>query len=282
MTNRFQQLPRFLSERARFDTLGPAPALLAHPDWQTRCPWMLWMHGRTANKELDPGRYTRWLRAGIAVCAIDLPAHGQRRDARSDDPSHSIELLLQAVGEIDAIVEALVSVENARFDPSRMGVGGMSLGGMVALRRLCEPHAFCCAAVDASCGALSELYFPADGSPPPWDVAHRPDEVRRADPVQHLTGWRPIPLLAVHSRADRIVPWKTQEHFLNRLRAHYQTLGASPDMVEIVTFERTGAPDEHIGFGQFSNQAKNAQVEFLKRHMHPDALPDQPALTARS
>jgi len=34
------------------------------------------MHGRTANKELDPGRYLRLIRAGIAVCAIDLPGHG--------------------------------------------------------------------------------------------------------------------------------------------------------------------------------------------------------------
>lgn len=267
MTNRFQQLPRFLVERARFATLGPAPALLAHPDWETPAPAVLWMHGRTANKELDPGRYNRWLRAGIAVCSIDLPGHGERHDARSDNPNHSIELLLEAVGEIDAIIDALRSTEGSLFDTSRMAIGGMSLGGMVALRRLCDPHPFSCAAVDATCGSLSELYFPTDGSTAPWEVSHEPEQVRQADPASHLDGWKPLPLLAVHSEADEIIPWRAQQRFLDLLEAHYRAGDADPGMVEFVTFERTGAPSEHIGFGQFSNQAKNAQAEFLKRHI---------------
>jgi len=32
-----------------------------------------------------------------------------------------------------------------------------------------------------------------------------------------------------------------------------------------ITWPTTGAPDEHIGFGLKSNDAKNAQTDFLKR-----------------
>ncbi|MCL4220129.1 MAG: alpha/beta fold hydrolase [Phycisphaerales bacterium] len=267
MTNRFHELPRFLAERSRFTTLGPAPALLAHPDWESEAPVLLWMHGRTAHKELDPGRYTRLLRAGIACCAIDLPAHGQRRDERSDDPAHSIALVDQTVGEIDMIVSTLARLEGGRFNTSRMGIGGMSMGGMVALRRLCEPHPFVAAAVDASCGNLSELYFPADGSPGPWKVSHDRAEVARVDPSQHLAGWTPIPLLAVHSRGDRVVPWQAQEKFLDQLADHYRQVGADPGLIERCVFDKTGAAMEHLGFGTHATEAKNTQAEFLARHL---------------
>ncbi|RMH13134.1 MAG: hypothetical protein D6695_04900 [Planctomycetota bacterium] len=267
MTNRFEQLPRFLAERARLKTLGPAPVLLAHPDWESPAPVVFWMHGRTASKELDPGRYTRWLRAGIAACAIDLPAHGQRRDGRSDDPDQSMDLLAEAVGEIDLIVTALGQEEGVLFDPDRAAIGGMSLGGMVALRRLCDPHPFACAAVEATCGSLTELYFPSDGRDAPWKVAHDPDQVASLDPAAHLDGWRPLPILALHCEADEIIPWKAQRHFLDLLRQHYRSLGADEQLIEVKTFPQTGAKFEHIGFGRFSNDAKNAQTEFLARHL---------------
>ena len=75
---RFAQFPSYLAERSRTYKFGEIPVLLAHPDWDRPAPVVLWMHGRTANKELDPGRYLRWIRAGFAACALDLPGHGER------------------------------------------------------------------------------------------------------------------------------------------------------------------------------------------------------------
>ena len=102
----------------------------------------------------------------IAACAIDLPGHGERRIEGWDSPSRTLDVLQQADSEIDGVVEALAAPEfGGAFDLDRMGIGGMSAGGMAALRRLCEPHEFKCAAVECTTGWLKGLYFPEASEP---------------------------------------------------------------------------------------------------------------------
>jgi dienelactone hydrolase len=268
--DRFGQFPKALADRARAARLSGVPAMLAHPDWERPAPVVLWMHGRTATKELDPGRYLRWIRAGIAACAIDLPGHGERADLSMQTPARTLEVLAQAVQEIDGVVTALAGGEHGGlFDTGRMGIGGMSAGGMAALRRLCEPHIFRCAAVEGTTGDLAGLYHPGPGRQ--WPVAHPREKVAAADPMQHLDGWRPIPLLALHSVADRLIPFALQRGFVEALRDRYRQAGADPGLVELVSWPQTGAPEEHLGFGRHSNEAKNIQTDFLTRSLGPRA-----------
>ncbi len=269
MIERFSQFPMDLRDRARAVRFGDVPVLLVHPDWEKPAPTVLWMHGRTAFKELDPGRYLRWMRAGIAACAIDMPGHGERRIEGWDHPSHTLDSLEQSGGEIDGIVERLAHPDwNGVFDLDRLGIGGMSMGGMATLLRLCSPHTFTCAAVESTSGWLSGLYLP-EGSDHSARIAthatERVKQVERLDPMRHLGGFRPLPLLALHSKADELVPFSVQEHFLTRLREHYRERGVGGSMIEVVTWETTGAPQEHSGFGRVSNDAKNLQVAFLQR-----------------
>jgi alpha-beta hydrolase superfamily lysophospholipase len=259
-------------EHARNTTLGPSgvPALLAHPDdWATPAPFCLWMHGRSVNKELDPGRYSRWLRAGIGVVAIDLPGHGERADPPRHHPEQTVEVITEALGEIDEVLEALRGPGLAgSFDLEHAAIGGMSMGGMITLRRLCDPHEFRCAVVEGTTGDLCGLYFPrGDDAHEPWPVRHDETLVIPVDASRHLDTLEPIPLLVMHSEADEMVPWRVQERFLTRLREHFGARGASPDAVEVHTWPETGAPAEHLGFGRFSNEAKNLQTDFLARHL---------------
>lgn len=265
MIDRFKQFPMALAERARTVRYGDVPVLLAHPDWETPAPVMLWMHGRTATKELDPGRYLRWIRAGIAACAVDLPGHGERFDEALDTPAGTLEVIARMRPEIDAVLAALASEHGRLFDASRAGIGGMSAGGMTALRRLCDPHAFRCAAVEGTTGDLASLFGPGSGRR--VDAPDFEARVASQDPMQHLVTWRPIPLLALHSEADAMVPIQSQRHFLDELRQHYREELADPEIIRLVTWPNTGAPDEHIGFGRVSNDAKNLQTEFLRRHL---------------
>ena len=271
--DRFGRLPAYLAERSRAVRLGPnVPALLAHPDWKTSAPVVLWMHGRTVNKELDPGRYLRWIRAGIAACAIDLPGHGERAQPGMDSPARTLDVLEGVLPEIDAVLESLADPSwggggggGGVFDLDRVAIGGMSAGGMATLRRLCEPHDFRCATVEATAGDFGALYH-GDRR---WPVAHDPARVQRLNPMSHLEGWRPIPLLQLQTEADQVVPFAAATGFIDALRTHYAQRGADGSMIELAAWPQTGAPDEHAGFGRFSNDAKNRQTDFLVRVLKP-------------
>ena len=274
MIERFAKLPASLESKAKRVRLGPTgvPALLAHPDWTNPAPVCIWLHGRTVNKELDAGRYVRWLKAGIAACAIDLPGHGERLDPDFHSPKRTLDLLDAAIPEIDHVVEALAAPEfGGVFDLDRMAIGGMSAGGMATLRRLCDPHPFVCAAVEGTSGDLAGLYFARSRNPATaaWPVAHDPARVAQADAMQHLAGWRAIPLLALHSEKDELVPVQTQRRFIEALRGHYRASGADESLISLHTWPETGAPQEHAGFGRFGNDAKNMQTEFFVKHLRP-------------
>lgn len=250
-------------------TLGPGvPALFCHPDGRGPAPLVLWLHGRTSRKEVDSGRYLRLVRAGVAVLAIDLPGHGDRAEPARQGPGATLGVIGQALGEVGAVLEDLRGGElGGLVDADRLGVGGMSAGGMIALRLLCEDHPFRCASVEATTGALERLYFPDPPRPAPWAHAHDRARVRELDALAHLDRWRPIALLALHSRADAIIPFETQERFLEALRERYRRAGADAGAVELLAFDTTGAPQEHMGFGRRSHEAKSAQTSFFARHL---------------
>jgi alpha-beta hydrolase superfamily lysophospholipase len=274
---RLARFPSALASRARLVRLGRSgiPALLAHPGWTTPRPTLIWLHGRTVDKTLDTGRYLRLLRAGggeergagIASCAIDLPGHGERLDASYHSPLRTLDLLAQTIREIDQVCDALADPAfGGLFDLDRLAIGGMSAGGMAVLRRLCDDHPFLCAAVESTCGDLAWFYDPARpgaGHLP----AHAPEAIEPLDPSQHLSTWRPIPLLALHSEADRVTPLEGMTRFLERLRSHYARCGAVGVQPRLITWPQTGAPDEHSGFGRVAAEAKTHFVSFLEEHL---------------
>ncbi len=294
--------------------LGPTevPSLVVHPEWEgdgatgeaarprhapSRVPLVLWMHGRTAFKELDPGRYLRWVRAGIGGCAVDLPGHGERFEDSLQSPEATLRVVSQMVGEIDGIVAALEALDV--FDSTRLVIGGMSAGGMVTLARLCRPHPFRCATVEATTGSwrfqshramwdpvLSAELNPIahldgdvaltanweDGSTPtptptPTQTSGSSNPSSGTPPVGQAdvgatgTGWRDIPLQAIHARHDEWVALAGQVEFIEALRAR----SSDPSRIELVVFERTGAPSEHVGFGRHASEAKDQQLAFLHR-----------------
>jgi len=256
-----EQLPSALRPNARWQRLGSpqVPALVVHPSWEagSPCPVVIWLHGRTVTKELDPGRYLRWMRSGIGACALDLPGHGERRLEGFEEPQQTLEVVGQVLQEIDPVVEALG--EMGVFDMTRVGLGGVSGGGMAALVRLCSPHPFRCASVEATTGSWRSLKN-REAFRHCWAAA------AQLDPITHLDRWREIPLQAFHARHDEWVPAEGQVEFLEAVRARY----AEPDLVEYVQYERTGAPNEHAGFGLKAADAKRRQIEFFRRWLLGD------------
>ena len=257
MIERFAQMPSALRANARWERLGPTaiPAMIVRPESAAAepAPVVIWMHGRTAHKELDPGRYLRWMRAGIGACAVDLPGHGERFDARLQEPDQSFAVVRQMIDEIDEIAAA-ISMMN-EFDSQYMGIGGMSAGGMATLARLCRPHPFACTSVEATTGSWKHQRHRDmfQNVPQEW--------IDELNPIDHLASWREIPLQAIHAVGDEWVPIEGQAAFIDALRARYH----NPEIIEFIRYDRTGAPGEHIGFGRMSADAKDRQRAFLER-----------------
>ncbi|MDX2132620.1 MAG: prolyl oligopeptidase family serine peptidase [Planctomycetota bacterium] len=209
------------------------------------------------------------MRAGIAAVALDLPGHGERFDPSMQMNERSMDVVNAMVPEIDRVVDAMAAPEWGDYlDFARMGIGGMSAGGMAALRRLCDGHDFVCAAVEGTTGWLEGLYFPSGQSwQPPRGVSMAREGVLAADAMSRLDTFRPIPALFLHAETDRIVPIGCLTTFLEALRLRYERAGTDPDLIRLKTWSQTGAPEEHAGFGKFGHEAKNVQVEFLARYL---------------
>ncbi len=260
---RIAHFPTSLRERSTLRRLGrDVPALLVEPErgaGAAAAPVLLWLHGRTVSKEIDSARYTRLMRAGVGVCTLDLPGHGEREDAALQAPEALPDLLAQAVAELDAVLDDLRGVP--WVDADRLAIGGVSAGGMVSLRRLGDPHPFRCAAVEATAGDFAR----ADQGR--FEAAR----LRGLDPLSRVAAWRPIPLLAMHSEADEVVPVAAIRSFVEVLRARYVSVGASPDLLRLITWPRTGAPQEHLGFGKLAGEARQHLVAFLAEHLSAPA-----------
>lgn len=262
------KLPASLAARTRDLRLrdGSVPALLVDPVPVDGAddrppPMLLWMHGRTVDRFLDPGRHLRLMRAGLGVCAIDLPGHGDRLDPEMQRPEAMPRIVREALEEIDDVVDEAIALGG--FDPDRIAIGGMSAGGMIALARLAapsRPRRFAAAAVECTTGSWRTL--------PWWPLASR---IADLEPAAHAAEWPPVPLLAMHNRLDEWVPCRSQEAFIEAIRPRYEPPAGDPDALEFVVFEKTGAPQEHAGFGRFAANAKDRLVAFLRQHLAKDS-----------
>jgi pimeloyl-ACP methyl ester carboxylesterase len=272
MSTRFDALPVALKARANLTMLCQAsgshvPSLLVTAEGvpDGAAPTLIWLHGRTAWKELDPGRYLRLMRSGINVCAVDLPGHGERLDDSLQGFDAIAAVVNQAIDEVDPIVTELVELGFA--DPQRMALGGMSAGGMVTLGRLCWDHPFRSAAVESTTGDWGHRYERGFFGGHDEVVASR-------SPIDHLSTFREIPILALHSITDQRVAFAPQERFLRRLAQQY----GDQQQIQCAVWDSTGAPMEHDGFGRESAEAKDLHRTFLEATLTSARLPDGAAL----
>ncbi len=254
MESRFNELPSRLQACSTVQVIAGVPCFLVRKDDKPR-PFLFWIHGRTVDKELDSGRYLRYVRRGINVCAVDLPGHGQRFDESMQARDRTLSVVLQMVEEIDCVLEGLAAVGG--FELNSGAIGGMSAGGLVAILRMLRHHPFQAAVLESTGGSWSHLRH----SP----ICKELDDAafEAVNPMNRLDNWKDIPVVAFHSIHDSLMPFASESEFIDAIKLKSQ----HPEKIELVAFNQTGAPDEHMGFGRESSFVKEVQVEFIERHV---------------
>lgn len=258
------QFPRSLLAHALWRRIDGIPTVFMHPAMKAdppsgahlasdapRLPTVLWLHGRTVNKELDPGRYQRLLAAGMAVIAMDLPGHGERADPALQQPGSLAALIDAALPEIDRLASWCTTQPG--IDSARLAIGGMSAGAMIAACRLCSAHPFTGLLMESSTGDLLTLPRAADRGG---------GRLAALNPIDRLVDWREIPVLALHSELDSVVPIGSQRRFIDALRRRATTLR---ERITLHSWPATAAPNEHAGFGRVAADAKLLGTQFLQR-----------------
>ena len=162
---------------------------------------------------------------------------------------------MQMSSEIPLVLAELDAIGG--FSMEHAAIGGMSAGGLTAVYHLLNPHNFKTVVLEASGGAWRHLR----NSGMLLHVTEQ--ELEQVNPMNHLDSWKDIPLLAFHNKHDARIPFATEADFIDAIKLQ----SSNPEDIELVAFEASGAPDEHMGFGRESAFVKEVQVEFLVKHL---------------
>ncbi len=187
-------------------------------------PTLFFHHGFTSSKEIYS--YFGYLLAqvGYRVILPDAPLHGARADGDEGRLLANFWQILQSnVDELGIVKESFVS--RGLADPTRLGVGGVSMGGMVTMASLVRfpwIKAAACLMGSGYFNALSETLFPA------YDVDDATQREAFRSAHASLLSWdisgktaqlAERPLFVWHGEGDDVVPFGESQRLRDEMKA---------------------------------------------------------------
>jgi uncharacterized protein len=220
--------PRVTVER---EVLSPwkVPCLVCWQKGKLKLPVAIAVHWSGGSKEGMQGIGEELARRGFIAVLPDVRTYGERTAEYASGGTFP-SLLDDTAKEISSIITALGS--DKRADTERVGITGISLGGLVT-------HAV--VARDGRIGAAA----PIAGSPD-WHFAQGfgvPGSgqvstsrlMDRWEPLSHPGRYYPCALLMLHGRYDGTVPLAGSQKLYNTLIPFY---AKAPAKLKLVTFEK--------------------------------------------
>ncbi len=187
-------------------------------------PTVIWYHGWSSRKENHVVTAESLAVDGLRVLVPDVARHGERDPFPDYDALEALTYYWQVVE--DAIAEAGVLMRAAEAHglaiPGRIGVGGNSMGGMIAAGALARFPQLAAAVLCNSCPTLAwqaDRFREARGFPLLSDEEREP--FLQFDPEALLALVAPRPILMLHGDADTTVPIAGARRFLELAQPFY-------------------------------------------------------------
>jgi dienelactone hydrolase len=236
-----------------WDPDEPVPAQVHYRKGNKGMPVVLFCHGLGGNKEQYPERMRELAGKGLFVVAIDAHLHGERKvpgifpqgkplGRLGDD--YSIWVHQSAISHTARDVSRIIDSLSARsdVDPSRVGVGGVSMGGstcMVSAWR--DPRI---SVVVGLIGAV-DFWYDVTKTPPGPDQDARRNAlsprvrqlVNSLNPQDHKSAYAPRALFLANGARDDGIDIESVKKFVKDLRPSYE---AHPDRLALLEEPEVG------------------------------------------
>lgn len=193
---------------------------------------------------------------GTAAMFVKLPYYGERRDPKverrmiSKEPRETVEGMTQAILDIRRAAAWLATREE--IDPKRIGIFGISLGGITGALATCSEPRIGSACLLLAGGDIGRVAWEApelEKIRAKWLATGGTREqfmehLRAVDPVVHAAGARGKRILMLNADRDEVIPkacteslWKSLgEPEIHWYRGgHYSVIWHMPDAVERVS-----------------------------------------------
>lgn len=220
---------------------------LAHKDlYHESLPFVIFEHGFTSAKEHNLHYAYLLAEKGFRVVLPEAAYHGERSTNLNVQQLalHFWEIVVQTIRELDMIREFYVTQQ--LIDPSRIGLVGTSMGGMVTLGSLTQ-YSWIKAAVSLMGMPSYEKYalwqlegLKKNGIQLPMkqeQINHLLNKLNAFDLSKNPEKLNQRPLLFWHGKQDPIVPFTYTYEFYEEIKPFYQE---TPEKLAFIVDEQSG------------------------------------------
>lgn len=235
-------------------SLADAPVLTVHRGSRQEALGrgvVLFFHGLNGSKEVHERELNLFAEHGLFAVGIDAVGHGERRYPDFQErfalgnPQLEDEFLgvVQATArEVPALLDTLITQHGA--DPTRLGIGGASLGGYITYTALVAEHRL-----------RAAVPFIAS---PEWNLP------LPASPHQHLDRFFPVALFSQTAGQDGVVRSSDTRSFHERLEPFY---AQAPERLRYREFPESAHMMRHQDWEEATRDAAAWLVRFLLKEV---------------
>jgi fermentation-respiration switch protein FrsA (DUF1100 family) len=234
-------------------------------EYQEKLPLILFVHGFTSAKEHNLHYAYLLAEKGFRVLLPEAVLHGERTKGYSEKDLYSCfwEIVIQTIHEINTIKEYYV--DEGFADQSRIGLAGISMGGIVTLGALTK-YKWVKAAVSLmgmpayeqfSLWQLDQLQ--SQGIQLPFteeQIAEQLLVLRQYDLSLQPEKLENRPLLFWHGKKDPVVPYRLTHQFYRSIKDKYDE---KPENIRFIT-------DEHADH-KVSREGIKATIKWFERYL---------------